>query len=61
MSKNCDCSFMYGELTEKRTKMDISEALLKRRGLQTEVICYRKDGVCVFYHWKIQMEQNEMN
>ena len=46
MSKNCNCSFMYGDLTEKRVKMDFNDALLRKQALQTEIICYRSDGTC---------------
>ena len=44
MKKNCDCSFLYGQLTDPETVKEIHSALQSKTAIQKEVICYKRDG-----------------
>ncbi|XP_020905655.1 potassium voltage-gated channel subfamily H member 5 isoform X2 [Exaiptasia diaphana] len=45
MKKGADCSFMYGDQTDKEAIERIHQALIKKHALQLEIVLYKKDGV----------------
>ena len=44
MKKNCDCSFLFGQLTDPETVRELHNALQAKSAIQKEIISYRKDG-----------------
>lgn len=44
MKKNCDCSFLFGQLTDPETVREIHSALQAKCTIQKEVITYKSDG-----------------
>lgn len=44
MKKNCDCSFLFGQLTDPETVRELHSALQAKSAIQKEIISYKKDG-----------------
>ena len=57
MKKNCDCSFLYGQLTDPETVRELHSALQCKTAIQKEIIAYKKDGKFIkpdFSHYLVQ-------
>lgn len=59
MKKNCDCSFLFGQLTDPETVRELHSALQAKSAIQKEIISYKKDGTPVWVLLHVGPIKNE--
>ncbi|XP_024000707.1 voltage-gated delayed rectifier potassium channel KCNH5-like, partial [Salvelinus sp. IW2-2015] len=59
MQKSSTCSFMYGELTDKKTTDKVKETFASYESNCFEVLLYRKNRVPVWFYMQVAPIRNE--